>query len=149
MATLARSSPRTSKAAAIASHCVYRQKAEMFWDYHDWIFEHQPEITLENLNAKIMEFAKDKKVDSLQLSRCMETKATENEVNRTIEMGNALEISATPTLFVNGRKLSGAVDWPSLKRIIEYEIEYQKTAKNAGEDCGCSVSLPMPPGMKH
>jgi hypothetical protein len=57
-------------------------------------------------------------------------------------------VSATPTIFVNGRKLSGAVDWPDLKRIIEYEIEYQKTAKNGGEDCGCEVKIPMPPGMK-
>ncbi len=138
-----------AKPAAMAGQCVFRQSPEVFWQYHDWIFEHQTEITLENLSAKILEFAKDKKVDSLQLSRCIETKATENEVNRTIEMGNALEVSATPTLFVNGRKLSGAVDWPDLKRIIEYEIEYQKTAKNAGEDCGCSVTLPMPPGMKH
>jgi protein-disulfide isomerase len=96
-----------------------------------------------------MDFAKDKKIDGLQLSRCMETKATEAEVNRTMELGNSLEVSATPTIFVNGRKLSGAVDWPDLKRIIDYEIEYQKTAKNAGEDCGCTVSLPMAPGMKH
>ena len=138
-----------AKRAAMAGQCVFRQNPDVFWEYHDWIFEHQAEITLDNLNSKIMEFAKDKKVDSLQLSRCMDSKATENEVNRTIEMGSALEVSATPTLFVNGRKLSGAVDWPDLKRIIEYEIEYQKTAKNAGEDCGCSVTLPMPPGMKH
>jgi hypothetical protein len=38
----------------------------------------------------------------------------------------------------------GAVQWSDLKRVIDYEIEYQKTAKNAGEDCGCSISLPMP-----
>ena len=29
-------------------------------------------------------------------------------------------------------------------RVIDFEIEYQKTAKNAGEDCGCNVSLPIP-----
>jgi protein-disulfide isomerase len=138
-----------AKAAAMAGQCVFKQSPDVFWEYHDWIFEHQTEITAENLTLKIMDFTKDKKVDGLQLSRCMETKATEAEVNRTVEMGNSLGVGATPTIFVNGRKLSGAVDWPELKRIIDYEIEYQKTAKNAGEDCGCSVSLPMPPGMKH
>jgi protein-disulfide isomerase len=137
-----------AKSAAMAGQCVFKQNADVFWDYHDWIFEHQAEITPENLNSKIMEFVKDKKIDGLQLSRCMETKATEAEVNRTMALGESLEVSATPSIFVNGRKLSGAVDWPDLKRIIDYEIEYQKTAKNAGEDCGCTVSLPMPPGMK-
>jgi hypothetical protein len=28
--------------------------------------------------------------------------------------------------------------------IIDQEIEYQKTAKNAGEDCGCELKLPAP-----
>ena len=47
-------------------------------------------------------------------------------------------------MFVNGRRLIGTVSWPDLKRVIDYEIEYQKTAKNAGEDCGCEVKLPTP-----
>jgi hypothetical protein len=29
-----------------------------------------------------------------------------------------------------------------MKHVIDDEIEYQKTAKNAGEDCGCAVTLP-------
>jgi hypothetical protein len=28
--------------------------------------------------------------------------------------------------------------------IIDTEIEYQKTAKNAGDDCGCEVKLDIP-----
>jgi protein-disulfide isomerase len=138
-----------AKSAAIAGQCIFKQNADVFWEYHDWIFEHQDEITTLNLNEKIMEFAKDKKVDGLQLSRCMANKTTEAEVVKTQEMGASLEVNSTPTIFVNGRKLAGAIDWPDLKRVIEYEIEYQKTAKNAGEDCGCEVKLPMVPGMKH
>jgi len=29
-----------------------------------------------------------------------------------------------------------------MKFVIDFEIGYQKTAKNAGEDCGCDVKLP-------
>jgi hypothetical protein len=28
--------------------------------------------------------------------------------------------------------------------MIDNEIEYQKVAKNAGEDCGCEVKLDVP-----
>ena len=35
-------------------------------------------------------------------------------------------------------------EWPGLKSIIDTEIEYQKVAKNAGDDCGCEVALPVP-----
>ncbi len=34
-----------AKSAAIASRCVYRQQPGAFWDFHDWIFAHQAEIT--------------------------------------------------------------------------------------------------------
>jgi protein-disulfide isomerase len=138
-----------AKAAAIAGQCIFKQNADVFWEYHDWIFENQASITADTLSAQVLNFTKYRKVDNLQLGRCMESKATEAEVDKSIAEGQSLDVTATPTIFVNGRKLPGSVDWPDLKRIIDYEIEYQKTAKNAGEDCGCEVKLPMPPGMKH
>ncbi|MCU1257208.1 MAG: oxidoreductase [Bryobacterales bacterium] len=133
-----------ARAAADAGQCIFKQKPGVFWDYHDWIFEHQEEITPENLQAKVLDFAKGKELDALALGRCMDTKATDGDVQKSVDEGKAVGVSSTPTIFVNGRKLVGAVDWPSLKRIIDYEIDYQKTAKNAGEDCGCEVTLPTP-----
>src|SRR5207247_52703 len=82
--------------------------------------------------------------DALQLGRCMDTKATEAEVNKSVAESRDLRINSTPTLFVNGRRLPSQIAWPDLRQIIDQEIEYQKTAKNAGEDCGCEVSLPAP-----
>jgi protein-disulfide isomerase len=134
-----------AKSAAIAGRCIFHQNASAFWDYHDWIFASQEGINPDNLKSKILDFMKDKGgVDASQLSTCMDSKATESEVERTKAEGRSLEVSSTPTLFVNGRRMVGSVQWEDLKRVIDYEIEYQKTAKNAGEDCGCSVSLPMP-----
>ncbi len=134
-----------AKAAAIASHCVYRQKADLFWEYHDWIFAHQAEITPENLKDKIMEWAKgQKELDALQLTSCMDSQATVGDVEKTLAEGRALEINGTPTLFVNGRRIPNTIDWNNLRTIIDNEIEYQKTAKNAGEDCGCSLELKLP-----
>jgi protein-disulfide isomerase len=131
-----------AKAAAMAGRCVYKLDPAAFWDYHDWIFEHQAEITPENLTKQVLEFAKTKPIDALQLSRCIETKAAEAEINQSIAEARDLNIASTPTLFVNGRRLEGQRSWPDLRRVIDYEIEYQKTAKNAGEDCGCEVKLP-------
>jgi protein-disulfide isomerase len=134
-----------AKAAAIASRCVYKQNADAFWAYHDWVFEHQADITPENLKEKVLGWAKDvKDVDSLQLGQCMDSKATEAEVKQDQAEGQALEINGTPTLFVNGRRIDRTIDWPNLKQIIDFEIEYQKTAKNAGDDCGCDLKLKLP-----
>ena len=135
-----------AKPAAIAGRCVFRQNPGAFWEYHDWIYEHQGDITAENLKSKILEFAKgNKDIDAVQLERCMDSKATEPEVDKSIAESKELGVSATPTVFVNGRQLLGqASTWANLRQVIDYEIEYQKTAKNAGEDCGCEVKLPTP-----
>ncbi len=134
-----------AKAGAMAGHCVYRQEPAEFWNYHDWIFGQQQQITPENLKSKVMDWAKDKKdIDPLQLGQCIDTRATEADIDRNIAEAKALGVDGTPTLFVNGRKIGQSIDWANLKAIVDYEIEYQKTAKDAGEDCGCTVQLDLP-----
>jgi protein-disulfide isomerase len=134
-----------AKTAAIASRCVNQQQPGAFWTFHDWIFEHQAEIKPENLKEKIMEWAAtEKQLNGLQLGQCIDQKATEAQVAKNLEEGKALAVGGTPTLFVNGRRIPNTIDWPSLRNIIDFEIEYQKTAKNAGEDCGCEVKLNLP-----
>ncbi|MGH9721167.1 MAG: thioredoxin domain-containing protein [Bryobacteraceae bacterium] len=133
-----------AKPAAIAGRCVFRQNAGAFWQYHDWIFENQGAINAENLKSKVLEFAQGKEIDALQLGRCMDAQATEAEIAKSVAEAQALRVMSTPTLFVNGRRIASQIAWPDLRQIIDFEIEYQKTAKNAGEDCGCEVKLPAP-----
>ena len=134
-----------AKAAAIASKCVAKQNPDAFWTYHDWIFEHQAEITPETLKDKVLGWANDAKgIDSLQLGRCMDTKATEAEVAADQAEGAKLEVGGTPTLFINGRRIAQSIDWNNLKNVIDYEIGYQKVAHDAGDDCGCSLDLKLP-----
>ena len=133
-----------AKPAAMAGRCVFNQSVSSYWDFHDWIFDKQSEITAENLKVKILDFAKTKSdLDTAKLTSCMDTKATEKDVDRSVVMGQNLSVNQTPTIFVNGRRLAGVSSWPDLKFVIDFEIGYQKTAKNAGEDCGCDVRLPI------
>jgi len=133
-----------AKPAAIAGRCIFRQSPAAFWTYHDWVFEQQAQITAENLRSKIMDFVRGKEIDVLRLGRCLDTKETEAEVNSSLADGRALQVNGTPTLFVNGRRLDKALPWEQLRLIIANEIEYQKTAKNAGDQACCEVKLPSP-----
>jgi protein-disulfide isomerase len=133
-----------AKAAAIAGRCVFRQSPTAFWQYHDWMFEHQGEITAENLKLKVEEFAKTvSDLDTLQFGRCVDTRATEAEVDKEMAEGKSLKVDGTPTMFINGRKLVGNYPWANLEQVISFETEYQKTAHDAGEKC-CEVKLPSP-----
>lgn len=131
-----------AKPASMAGRCVFREDQAKFWDFHDWAFEKQDQLKLEDFRAKFEAFLNDKKLNAPNVLKCFDSKATEDDVNRSFNLGRAVEVTSTPTIFVNGRKLAGNVSWPQLKQIIDFEIEYQKTAKNAGEDCGCDISLP-------
>jgi protein-disulfide isomerase len=134
-----------AKAAAMAGRCVFQQKPDAFWQYHDWVFAHQDSLTADNLKDQVLGWAKDAKdVDAIKLGACIAGKTTQAEVEKEIEEARTLDVTGTPTMFINGRRISQTIDWPNLKNIIDTEIEYQKTAKNAGDDCGCEVKLDIP-----
>ncbi len=134
-----------ARAAAGAGRCFYSQSEGAFWNYHDWAFEHQKELTPENLTGKTLEFAGTlSDIDALRLSSCINNKEKDNEVAASLAEGRALGINSTPTLFINGRRIAQQVKWDNLKGIIDFELDYQQTAKNAGDiDC-CAITLPTP-----
>jgi protein-disulfide isomerase len=133
-----------ARPAAVAGRCVYKQNPAAFWDYHDWIYENQTYIGLDNLNSKLQEFATTKGLDGMQLSRCIESKATDAEVKASMAIGSSLSINSTPTLFVNGRRIDGAVPMENLKALISEEIDHQsKTAAlSSKDDSCCTVTIP-------
>lgn len=135
-----------ARTAAIAGRCIYRQQPATFWDYHDWIFEKQQEITADNIKLRIGEWAKAKFLDVPKLAACIDSRQTEAEVNKAMEEAREVKVSSTPSLFVNGRPLSGSVPWPQLKAIIDWELNYAKRAAEEAEKC-CTLSLPVP-GVK-
>jgi predicted DsbA family dithiol-disulfide isomerase len=84
----------------------------------------------------------------LQLGRCIDTRATAAEVERNLAEARSLGLNSIPTLFVNGRRIVGQVAWANLKQIIDFEIEYQQTARNAGDGEACCELPPLSPAPK-
>lgn len=135
---------------SIAGRCAYRVSPAAFWDYHDWVYNSQKDITLENFDTKFQDYAKSKGLDTLQLGRCMDDKVSAAEVDSAIDLGHKLGISATPTLFINGRKLEGGVEWNVLQQLLQIEIEHKtsetktlasSTLKKEDDSC-CTVEIP-------
>ena len=140
---------------SIAGRCAYRASQEAFWDYHDWIYQNQKDVTLENFDAKFQEYAKQKSLDTEKLSQCMADKNAAAEVEKAMAQGHDLGVSATPTLFLNGRKLEGGLDWNVLQQLLQIEIDHKaaevKTAAATGlpkekakeDDSCCTVNIPI------
>lgn len=137
-----------AKAAAMMGRCIYHQNPTAFWKYHDWIYEHQAEITPDNLKTQVLDFAKNNsEIDALQLGRCIDDKSTESEVDASMAEGRALHVDATPTVFLNGRRLVGNYPWQNLEQIINGELNFQKSAQSTPaktDDKCCEVKIPSP-----
>lgn len=130
-----------ARPAAVAGRCVDQQDRAKFWSYHDWIFEEQPKMTAAEFGGKFAAWARGQGLDGEKLLACQESKATMDEVEKSIAEGKNLGVNSTPTMFINGRRINFSMKWPNLKQVVEFEIGYQATAKNAGEHC-CELTLP-------
>ncbi|MGI8958743.1 MAG: DsbA family protein [Bryobacteraceae bacterium] len=131
-----------ARAASEAAHCLGSQKPGAFWAFHDWVFEHQQEVNEANLHDYVLTLAKQQNLDVPQVSSCMANHGTAQEVGRNQQIGAALQISQTPTMFVNGRMLNGAVPWQTLDNVIKLEVNHSKElAASSGEKC-CEASIP-------
>ncbi len=88
-------------AAVMARYFDTRSK-EMGNEFRDYIFQHQPEITPDNLQTFAQKFATDHKVDMPFVLDPQGKLAA--EVNADKEMGRKIGIQHTPTIYVVGTK---------------------------------------------
>ena len=109
-------------AGAEAGACVASLDSTAFWPFHDWIFEHQGELNSENLEAKVLEYAKAHSFDNERLKTCMNTHAKASSVKKDEQTGQSLGVQQTPSFFINGRLVSGAIPWESLQAVIQLEL---------------------------
>ncbi len=112
--------------AAIASQCAFQQSPAAFWKMHDAIFDAQDVISPSNVWDKMLDLGNQLGLNPEVYQACMISPETASEVKATIDEGHALAITATPTTFVNSRRVVG----PD-KSIIEQYITFNKFNKTS------------------
>lgn len=105
--------------AAIAAQCTYAQNHDAFWKMHNAIFDDQDVISPSNVWDKMNELATQFGLNMDTFHSCIADPATKNQIEATIAEGHALNITATPTTFVNGRRVVGP-DQSLLQQYIQF-----------------------------
>jgi len=90
--------------AARAAVAAYKQNK--FWEMHEQLFEHQQQLEPSNVEG----LAKALGLDMPRFIQDRDSEATADFVTRDRKQGEGLEISSTPTIFINGRHFEGAGD---------------------------------------
>ena len=106
--------------AAIASQCTYHQNPAAFWKIHDAIFDAQNEINPSTVRDRVTDLAAKLGLNMEAFQTCMSNPETTHEVEQSIGEGRALNVTGTPTMFVNGRRLVGA-DQNHLDQFVLFE----------------------------
>ncbi|KKR48946.1 MAG: DSBA oxidoreductase [Candidatus Magasanikbacteria bacterium GW2011_GWC2_40_17] len=99
--------------ASEAAFCAGKQNK--FWAYHDKLFLNQKNFTLEDLKS----YAGQIGLDVPSFTKCLESALAEQKVGMDWFDGYSLGISGTPTFFVNGQKVEGAIPLIEWEKLIK------------------------------
>ena len=109
------SHPHAFKAAE-AGHCAHEQ--EQFWPFHDKLFAAQDALDVESLKA----YAGELGLDADAFAACLDDGRHAQSVNAEMAAGRRYGASSTPTLYVNGRPVFGALPLDVFDEIVREEL---------------------------
>jgi len=89
-----------------------------YWDFHDYLFNDMKEFDL----AQLKDRAKSLSLDSAKFNSCVDTDAEASKIKQDVAEGTRLSITGTPTLFINGRYLSGSTKYETLRDMVQEEL---------------------------
>ena len=134
--------------AAVNANCLAAQSGKVYWEYVDYLHGHGQEVTgedrnLTRSNAALDRIARDLaavgQLDTPMLNACL-ARQDETAVKASVAFGDRLGVESTPSLFINGEHLIGAVPREQLWLVID------RALREAGvEPPPAEAPAPAPP----
>ena len=106
--------------AAEAARCAGEQGK--FWQYHDALYENAPKFTPPELKS----YAKTIGLTATSFEQCLDGRKYKAAVQKDLAEGAKLGLTGTPSFFINGREISGALPVESFAAIIDEELAQGK-----------------------
>ncbi len=102
--------------AAVAARCVFSQGNTLaYWRYHDLLFGHQDALEMVDLRS----YAANVNADLRAFDECIARRTPEASIRTSIADGTAAGVRGTPTFFINGIRVQGAVDLQTFETIYQ------------------------------
>jgi protein-disulfide isomerase len=111
--------------AAVNANCLADQSNDAYWNFADYVHASQQEFRGKGLADSLVTLdnaARDQgfkyKVDATKLDACIK-KQDESAVRASMADGDKLGVDSTPTMFINGEKVSGVVPMENMSVILD------------------------------
>lgn len=119
-----------AKAAAYAD-CVGRANNDALWKFVQKTFAQQENITQSNADEKLKAIATDSGVNAEQIAACSTKSDTQARIEASLELGKSVGVNGTPTLFINGRMITGGAPVEVLKKIVDFQASLAEKEESA------------------
>jgi protein-disulfide isomerase len=114
-----------ARRAAINANCLLAQDEDAYWRYVDTVHDTHRQISArqpaparnEELDRLAMEAASGRPVSEAGLAACLREQP-DAAVRASLEEGAALGVEGTPTLFINGIRIPGAIPGEQLRTVL-------------------------------
>jgi len=116
--------------AAVDANCLAVQNGDAYWDFADYIHANQHEVSdektpgarLEALDKLTMLQGQRHNLDVVKLQSCIKAQ-DESAVKASMKEAEAIGVEATPTLFIAGEKIDGAVPISELRAALDRALK--------------------------
>lgn len=110
--------------------CLGRQNNDAAIKFIATTYDHQSEITEQNVEQMLKSYVKDSGGDPDAVAACASKPDTEKRIHDSMALGEKLDVSSTPTFFINGRKLVGfsstSTPYDAVKAMVDFEVANAK-----------------------
>jgi len=110
--------------ASEAARCAGAQGK--FWEYHDSLFE-----TKRVQKSDLKEQASTMKLDAARFDQCLDNGEQAAGVKKDVLEGQRLGLTGTPSFFINGHFMSGAISYSKLREVVVEELSKKGTGQRA------------------
>lgn len=107
-----------AKIASQAAMCAHEQKKEAFWTMHDKMFADQSKLDQDSL----VNTAKSLGLKVEDFKNCLTSQKYVPFIEKNVAEGQQLGVKSTPTFFINGKLLAGALPLEAFVEVIDEEL---------------------------
>jgi protein-disulfide isomerase len=117
--------------------CLAAKAQGKYWEMYHLFFANQQRLN----EADLLEYARQLHLDMPKFEKALNTHAYKTEVRDSVAEGAALGVKATPTFFLNGRKLEGVQTSAFLKEQVEEALGMSSPSETTKPEVALGESL--------
>jgi len=107
--------------SSVGQSPVGQSSNDAVWKFIQKTFDDQANITEANIDEKLKAIATASGANGDEIAACAVKPDTKARVEASMALGKSVDVTGTPTLFINGRNVPGGTPLDLLKKLVDFQ----------------------------